>query len=162
MKISDVYIGKILEEANAILETMLGLPECTKTERRGGYLCIVQKSTGLFLLLALVGVIEDLKFARNCCQIARLKTAMLLIDPSRLSTHAMRNPHLGFYGGAISLPDVDLDIAFSGSDEFGDEALVTALATKFNWLKVETASRIMSLSSNPITIPLLRSLNLQH
>lgn len=150
-------ISAIIDEAERLLGLVIDLPENERPERKGFYLCVRDRATGLILLLAPIGQFDDPKFARNCCRFAREKTERLLSHPDHYASSQSANPELELYGGGVACQTVEVNVGISGLTAICDEAVATSLGLHFSWITPELTDHLVDLTKNKAITSLCRA-----
>lgn len=125
--------------------------------RDGGYFCLLSKTSGKPLFIALIGKVHEEK-ADKYLKLAQEK-AIRLHDlhgrKKHLSSWQSREPENKRYGGAI-IGDHYI-WSFSGLPEEGDEAAMLVAAQNAGDINLKTRNVIARLSRNPIPLDMLLS-----
>lgn len=159
--------------ANTVVRTLNFLPENPEADRQraGGYLTVVDDSTGRSLLIMPVGTLpaeKVKKYHRFSREKAERLWTFINGGSGHLSSWQSRKAEKEQYGGAVLVntnpglitpPLPALIISFSGLSEFADEALGLLLGIRFNFLTREEAGHITTFSGNPLFQPLLKKLS---
>ena len=113
----------------------------SKTDSRGGYLCVADLTSGFPLLIQLIGSARLDKMSKyfELCQEKALRLAQ---NPKHMTSWESRDETQNMYGGAIR--QAEKIISFSGLTEEADEALSLRVG---NCIKPETilGSRVNEL-----------------
>lgn len=146
VRIGNARLEQIVIYASKIVEAFVNYPGNPKPERKGGYLTIRDRISGIVLLVALIGGCSADK-VNDYLVFSQEKGWRLFLNYGHLSSFQTRNENEKKWAGAIVAGNYI--ISFSGLPELGDEAVMIVLASKLGWLDSETAKAIVAISSNP-------------
>lgn len=146
--VDHVYVLNVL---NQIFGHVLGALPQKEQHRRGGYICITERSSThnpnpIPLLVADIGVVDDPKKAAKYFALSQEKAARLIVHPSHDSSWQSRNPDADQWGGAVVASS--WIFSFSGFPEAFDEAVMLLLAQKLKHIDAPTARHIAGHSNN--------------
>ena len=114
-------------------------------EKRGGFLCIMDKKTGAIVGTFLVGSVPVEKAARYLALAPEKATRLFVhINDGHLTSYESRNPDADQWGGAIV--GERFIYSFSGYPEDGDSFIVTSTAYAVGDLKEEKREEIIKRS----------------
>ncbi|MBU0706833.1 hypothetical protein KKG41_00490 [Patescibacteria group bacterium] len=139
----------IVKTATDVLQRIIDAHGNQIPGRLGGYLCVVQRPTGILQMLRSIGMFTDSSFALSCEKEAVANARSLLKYPDALSTWAIRNPP-SILGGGIALPAWDINVSFCGLDEVGNEAGVLISLVELGLLNSDTVRPYLAISYNAL------------
>ncbi len=162
MQIPRVSLSWFHQVTEEVFARFLTLPENPAPERKGCYICLMDKS-GRVRLLAELGTCDPEK-AKKYLLLSQEK-ALRLLGHEHISSWQSRDYDNDKYGGAITAPPDSLGIpqgkkfvvSISGLPEFGDEAVSLVTASLFHWVTIGDIDRIIAISGNPLAHPLVRA-----
>ncbi len=169
-KIGRVPRVEFLRVAEEVMARFLALPENPKPERTGGFMAVLDQSSGepKMLFVNELGICQE-DLALRCFDYCQEKVRRLAIwqASGHLSGWQSRVPGIHEYGGAVAAPPSPaykahgmkdgrkLIGAVSGLVEHGDEAVSLVLWVSFRWLTYSEAQDIAKISENPFFEPLM-------
>lgn len=159
----------VAQRAAVLMQTLYGLSEYDRKDRRGGVLVLVPDETCTSHIALAIGIVPDTN-PEKYHQIAWKKCVTLRDHKESQSSYTFRNEAEEIYGGGIRFEakwqrgftlapfgwvgiipaySATAYVAFSGLPEHGDEALILVLAIDMEWISEDQANAIARASSNP-------------
>jgi hypothetical protein len=139
-----VDFREAVQEAESVLAFWKKLPSNPSPERCGGYFSASKYGV---VEQALVGIVEDEEKRKKYSKFSYEKNERLFNNSGDVSSWQSRNPETDAWGGSIRAEEGVL-LSFSGLPELADEAIVLVIAVGLGLLEFDTASYIVSISSN--------------
>lgn len=137
----------LVDVAEKVQELLCLVAASACPERKGGYLCIMEESVSVPLILARVGEIASDGKSAKYFGLAGEKAKRLWLIHAHSSSWQSRDEKSEQYGGAIRVNG--WIFSFSGLTESADEALSLALAYVLGLAEKSEISKIGRISSNP-------------
>ena len=138
-------IDQLLDSANDLIEMMARVIPGFPQDRKGGYICIMDRTDGTLISLTRVGsFLKDNWLVYSA--LAQEKAQRVLSTSGRISSWEDRDESKMRYGGAIRASQFTL--SFSGLTEHADELLVLFLAKSAGLVNHEDCCAIAKISNN--------------